>query len=418
MAIKVAKVEVWRIDGDHKATRERWHDLAEQVQQITNCIWETWLCWHVANKSAVEQRRFLDEFAEWKKTKEGDKPKCGITAIPKVLDKLIYDTLAQEFPHVNTTTRELVRNAVTSKLKTKKAANGSLPGWVAIILRNESIPSSTRSQPIPFSKRNAKIILPSKSGDRFAMELRIDRVPVKGKKASGGHVDRIELLTNRRGIRKYEDVFYKIAKGEYDFCGSSLQWNRDLKKWFVLICYRVPDAEAVSIDVNSAATLCPGRNDPWALWQGGSWTWFGGTGRNVTAVRERVLKQRWSRQENYRHAGTSTKGHGTNRALKAVEQLTQSWKAFTKNSNHQTTTKVVQHCVRNGIGTLIYLQPLGGRKRFLETTGKVEGRRDSTGWDWFQVGAMLSYKCQQAGIKLDIRKCQRQEKSTVSARSA
>lgn len=407
MSVRVIKLEVYKIHGDYKAVRDKWHSLAETVQQITNCIWETWLVWHVQNRSAEQQRDFLDRFAAWKKTKEGDKPKSEVTAIPKKLDKLIYDTLAKEFPGINTTARELIRNAVCQKIKTRKAATGNLPGWTAIILRNESVPSSTRSQPIPFSKRNAVIVPPQEKGGRFALKLRVDRFDKPGKKAGGSHEDHVELLTNRRGVFQHADKLRRIASGELEFCGSSLQWDRKKSKWFALICYKAPEVEAKGIDVNATATLCPGRGDPWALFFDYGMQWLGGRGIYVAATRQRLLTSRWSRQENYRHAGSSTKGHGRNRALHAVEKLSQGWKNFTKTLNHRITSEVVKRCESRGVGRLIYLQPTDSKRdtRFLSCAGKIEGRHDATGWDWHQVAALLAYKCEKARILLEVRKC-------------
>lgn len=406
-SVKVAKFEVYRIEGDHKAVRKRWHELAATVQQVTNCIWETWLCWHVANRSADQQREFLDRFAVWKEAKQGDKPKCELTAIPKKLDKLIYDTLAKEFPGINTTARELIRNAVCLKIKSRKAAKGSLPGWAAIILRHESVPSSTRSQPIPFSNKNATIVPPAVEGERFRLRLRVDRYSQPGKKTGASHEDEIELLTNRRGIRQHEATLRKIVLGDYKFCGSSLAYDRNLNKWFALVCYKMPETDKPALDANKQAVLHPGRNDPWALWHEGRWQWIGGVGNYIAAARTRLLTSRWSRQDNYRHAGSSTKGHGRERALLAVEKLSQGWKNFVKTVNHRATSEVVKSCVARGIGRLVYLQPAGDKRdaRFLSRAGKVPGRRDSTGWDWHQVAAMLAYKCKEAGIVLDVRKC-------------
>ena len=405
--VKVLKLEVYRIDGDHKAARKRWHGLADTVQRITNCIWETWLVWHVQNKTAAKQRAFLDKFSEWKKEKKGPKPKGDTQAVPPELSKLIYRTLADEFRDLNLRPLVLIQNAVLNKIKTRKASNGNLPGWVAILLHNESIPSSTHPQPIPFDKANAEILPPAIDGERFKLKLRIDRFDRPGKKTGGSNEDCIELLTNRRGIRQHAETLRKIVVGDYDFCGSSLQWHKAERKWYALICYRMPVGEREALDKNETAVLHPGRKDPWMIWHGDNWRYLGGRGDYVGTARRRLLTSRWARQENYRHAGSSTKGHGRGRALLAIEHLTQGWKNFVKTCNHNITSAAVKHCVRDGIGRLVYLQPAGDKRdsRFLSNAGKVPGRRDASSWDWHQVASMLAYKCKEAGIELEIRKC-------------
>jgi hypothetical protein len=61
---------------------------------------------------------------------------------------------------------------------------------------------------------------------------------------------------------------------------------------------------------------------------------------------------------------------------------------------------VLDACVAAGAGTLIYEQPDGEFRdgRFLAGSGKVEGRADSTGWDWFQVRTMLEQRAGDCGV--------------------
>jgi transposase len=169
----------------------------------------------------------------------------------------------------------------------------------------------------------------------------------------------------------------------------------------------MPEVDPPKLNLDKEAILRPGRKGPFLLWHNGRWGYIGGMGRHVTAARQRLLTSRWSRQENYRHAGSSTKGHGRDRAIMAVDKLSQGWKNFVKTVNHGVTSAVVKRCVQMGVGTLVYLQPVADKRdaRFLSYAGKIQGRRDATGWDWFQVSSMLSYKCAEAGINLVVRKC-------------
>jgi ribosomal protein L27 len=148
---------------------------------------------------------------------------------------------------------------------------------------------------------------------------------------------------------------------------------------------------------------------PWKLRLPGRNRRPGGMGQNVAAKRRKVAMERISRQRGYRFSGSANRGHGRNRALRPIWCLQQAWKDFVKTANYVVAKDVVRQCVENGIGTLYYFQPGGSVKdtRFLTNAGKVQyssdGRieqqvRESTGWDWYQMGHRLSTLCEDVGI--------------------
>ena len=64
------------------------------------------------------------------------------------------------------------------------------------------------------------------------------------------------------------------------------------------------------------------------------------------------------------------------------------------------TKRVIDICVQENIGTLVYRQPVESERDhlFLARAGKIPGYNDSTGWDWYQVQAQLNYKAAEYGI--------------------
>lgn len=410
MGVRVLKLQIMKMDRD---ARNRWMKHSDEAKQVVNCIWQTWLVWHVQNRSADKIRKYLDSLAKWRdapKEDRGKKPKLDFFAIPKECDKKIYDTLAKQFPDLHTTSRELIRNNVNQKIKNRKAAKGVLSGWMAILLFNESIPSTTRGNPIPFSKRNAKIEPPEKSDGNFKLHINLTRIPIEGKKNCPSVCDSFELMSRGRKVSGQIANLKRICTGEYKFCGSSVVF-RD-KKWFALICYQTGDREAEMLNPDKVAFLRAAKSWPWKLRLPDRNRRPGGNGPHVASVRRQVLSQRWSRQANYRFAGSANKGHGRNRALNPLWGLSQRWKDFVKTYNHTVTADIVRQLVDAGIGTLVYYQPDGPVKesRFLTRSGKMEGREDATGWDWFQVKTQLEYKCKDAGIELITRKsCEKKQ---------
>jgi len=403
--VRVASFEVRKIHGDHKEVFKRWFGLSDMCQQVVNTIWETWLVSHVQNKSRTTLKAFLDELRAWREagSKKTDKPKIDFSVIDKELAREIYKVLTDEFPHCNIRVLTLLQQSTTKLIKTRKAASGNLSGSWAILLNRESIPSSTRAQPIPFDRANARIIPPTEADGNWSLSLRIDRVPQNGSRASSTE-DRFEINTKGFRMRSQVSILNRITSGDYKFCGSALQWSKSKNRWFAMVCYQMPQEEKSELDNDKVAVLHASKTHPWSLRLNGRSIWIGGAGRHVDAVRRQVMVQRRSRQANYRFAGSANKGHGRNRALQALFRLQRRWKDFVKTYNHTVTHDLVSALKEREVGKLVYIQPNGNAKsRFLAVSGKTK-RRESSSWDWFQVGAQLGYKCQEAGIELVVRK--------------
>jgi len=414
-AVRVFTCELYPLaeKSEHKVIRARWMDLARQSQEALNFLWQRWEHWHLSNGSVPALKAWLAAAKAWHerrecREKEDVKPRCPVVGMPPDLSKLVYRGLADEFPDLHSRVRVLLQNKWQTGLVSRKAANGSLGGWQAILLCREGRPSTTHPAPIEFDKANAKLLAPLETGGAYRMRLRFDRVVANGK--AGGHVDECGL--NFKGA-KANSVVAKVFDGRYKFCGSSLVWNDSRRKWLLALAYQRGSECRADLDHEQVAVLRPGHYRPWQLRIGGRTLRLGGEGRDVVAVRRKLLTARWSRQEHYRRAGSSQKGHGRRRAMLPIENYSRVWKHFVRARNHNLTKDVLRILCERGIGRLIYVQPTGERRdsRFLSTAGKIRGRRDSSTWDWFQVGTQLRYKANDVGVECDVQK--RSEKVTV-----
>ena len=200
-------------------------------------------------------------------------------------------------------------------------------------------------------------------------------------------------------------VLRRIMSGDYKFCGSKISYNKARRKWFVMVCWKSLIEEEKKAAGEHEATIEPGMSYPWDFTINDKIVPLCvGTGADVAGVRRQLLTQRWQRQECYRHGSSSMRGHGRGRAMVGTEKLSTSWKEFVKLKNHKASTRVVELCVERGVGRLVYRQPTGDAKDslLLSTAGKIEGREDSTSWDYAQFAAFLGYKCKDAGIHLEV----------------
>jgi hypothetical protein len=219
------------ISGMTKEQHDRWRCLSETVRDIVNCIWQTWLLWHVNNGSRGKQREYLKAYSAWKSSDpktRGEAPERPVLAVPPACQASIYAAVSGEFADVNLRPVVLLINAIVGKISSRKSANGSLPGWVSILLCKESMPSTLRKNPIPFDKKNSGLVPPENGDDHWKLWVRVDRIEREGKKNATSTRDEVRLWSKGRKAGSAVATLRKIESGEYTFLGSNLvlHWKR------------------------------------------------------------------------------------------------------------------------------------------------------------------------------------------------
>tara|TARA_R100000808_G_scaffold19939_1_gene43202 strand:- start:3206 stop:4489 length:1284 start_codon:yes stop_codon:yes gene_type:complete len=387
-AIRTTRVEVIVPKDD----RDAWLELSINAQRLLNTCWQEWLSWHVVNDSAAIIERYISTLREWhaadKKTR-GAKPKLDLKSIDNELSKRIYASVRRRLPTLNTRAVVLAIQKWRQTLTTRKAANGSLPGWMSILIARESIPSFCNPQPINFDKQNATLGV-----EDIVVRLQRDTTSEKARNPSRRVCCRMVIW--KRKAASVRAIIRRIVDGEYEFRGSALQWTKG--KWFALISYRMPKTTPVGLDPNKVVHVIPGKRRPWVLKIGDRRTYFGGTGSNIDFARRMILQERRERREHYRWSRSNAR-HGRKRAMSIWTKLSSKWLDFTKRYNHQCSRTIIDICKREGAGKVIYHQPTSDVKTFLAEAGNDV--RSAMSWEWFQVGSMLAYKCDGEGIEYE-----------------
>jgi hypothetical protein len=402
--MRVSSFEVSKVDGDWCEVTARWHKTSDACRGVANLFWQSWVSWHFQKDSESKLRKWLD--CRESKGKRAAK-KCPVHCYPAELSRCTYGEASRRFPELAKGEIVLILNRLSSGLKSRKASRGSLPGWSAILLHHESHPSFTQSYPILFDKGNTTTVFepPAKPGENWHVSIRVSRREENGRGVT--YNDRMEVWCQGRKVQSQVAILRRIASGEYSFKGSQLQYCRSKRKWFLKLCYEMPRPVVSALDPAQVATLRAHDARPWELLLPSGMRIPGGHGGYVAPVRRQLLMQRWQRRANYENAGHANKGHGRTRAGAGPQwKLQQRWKNFVKRVNSGVATEVLKACTAANCGTLVYEQPDGEFRetRFLASAGKVEGKRDATGWDWFQVRTMLEQRAPDYGVAVIVKK--------------
>lgn len=404
-SIKTLRFEIGAIAGDGPGRRKRWYELAQASQIAFNVFWRTWEQWHHAHGSPKLIRDDLDRYRRWTETKEGPRPKDRVKPIGSALGKTIYRAIADGLRDLHIASSGVVQRTASQGVTKRRSTHGNLPGWKAILLDLDRRPTACEPHPVPIHPTNFTLIPPKDKDSNFKVRFTIERID-RGERNATSVTDECEILTRRVKMRSQAAWLWKILGGEASRAGAKIQWDAKKRKWFLMLGVRYEAEARPNLDPAKRAVLHPAIRHPWTVFIDGRKQWLGGRGRYVAITRQRMLTGRWSRQEKYRWAGGSTKGHGRQRVMLPLEQLQQTWRFFVTRLNRNIVAELVTRCVERGIGTIEYVQPDGPIRdnRFLWRAGKVAGRDDATGWDWFQVATFLRQKCQPLGIEVVVRK--------------
>jgi len=405
---QMTSFEVKTVGGDWQEVTGRWHELSRDCRDLANFFWQRWLVHHFQNNSAFLLKAWLADRQEKGVKAAG---KCPVDCLDNKLSNAIYHESSQRFPRLNKRLQVLLLNRLTKTLKSRKAASGSLPGWSAILLSHEGVPTFTRPYPILFDKINGPseypFVPPEERGGNWKLRLRVWRDESADGKGSSP-VDEIELWCRGKKVRSQVAILEKIAAGQYTFQGSQLIYSKSARKWFVRLCYSRPAEVKPFLDAGKTSVLRAGASCPFELIlpDGATLRPIGG-GHFIGPVRRNLTIQRLNRRQAYRYAGKNAKGHGRNRALgDGWWRLQQRDRDFTKHVNRLVARFVVDACIARGIGRVEYVQPEGDGKAecFLETAGAIGDRKDAVGWPWFELGTYLNQAAQKVGIEVHVSK--------------
>lgn len=204
-------------------------------------------------------------------------------------------------------------------------------------------------------------------------------------------INGVELFLNfgedRSGNRAIVD---RILSGEYKFCDSSLTFNKEKGKWFLLLVVKF-DALPVRTDINKVAATNLGMNCPIVVVTNEGEVQHIGDKEHFLLARLQFQRRYKNLQEGLVNAKG---GHGRAKKLKALDRLKDAERNFAKGYNHNLSKQLVMFCFKNGIGKIVTEDLLGAS----QTMNKEFVLRN---WSYYELQQLISYKAAQYGIVVE-----------------
>ncbi len=180
----------------------------------------------------------------------------------------------------------------------------------------------------------------------------------------------------------------RILAKEYQLCDSSIQYNRERNKIFLLLSYKQPIAQQ-KLDEKLCVGVDLGLNAPayCALSEG--------EGRERIGDRETLLKPRINIQARRRNLQRQLKfiegGKGRKKKLEALNKLRQKEKNAVRTINHRISKSVIDFALKHKAG-VIKLEDLSGIARDEKSKWVLRN------WSYYELQQLISYKAQKVGI--------------------
>lgn len=195
----------------------------------------------------------------------------------------------------------------------------------------------------------------------------------------------IDVGTNRNKDELLTTIC-RIYSGEYEYCGSSIQFDKTGKKIILNLTIKIPQKNCylnentvVGVDLGiKIPAVCALNINPYARE-------FIGSVEDYLRVRTQIQNQRRRLSTQLRNAKG---GHGRKKKLKALDRYTSRERNFVKNYNHMVSSRIIKFALKYN-AKYINLECLKG----YDTDKKV-----LRNWSYYELQSMIEYKANKYGI--------------------
>ncbi len=194
------------------------------------------------------------------------------------------------------------------------------------------------------------------------------------------------------GTNKNKDelnsVLRKLYSGEYEYCGSSIQFDKTGKKIILNLTMEIPTKDTI-LDENRCVGVDLGQAIPAVCALSGDVykREFIGSSEDFLKVRTKIQSQR---RRLSKHLKYTNGGHGRKKKLRALERYESYEANFARTYNHMVSKNVVDFALKN-------------RAKYINIeclTGYDTNKKILRNWSFYQLQEQIKYKASLYGIEV------------------
>lgn len=239
-----------------------------------------------------------------------------------------------------------------------------------------------------------------KNGETIIKNVTYERIKNKTKPLTDEELLQQDNLITKGSITatlKLSDTFDnksiidRILIGEYKLGASKIVKLKN-NKYMLYLTYKFKP-QAKEYDMNNILGVDLGINTPVYMAVHNTKKRIFISGNEIRAFRKKTEALKKSLQHQAAYCGEGRVGHGRKTRLKPVYKIKDKINRFTTTKNHVYSKRVIEIAKKYNCGVI----------QMEDLSGIAEGEKKSTflgDWTYYQLGEMIIYKAEEAGIKV------------------
>lgn len=205
-------------------------------------------------------------------------------------------------------------------------------------------------------------------------------------------------VKEQKNEKELRTTLLRLYSGEYTYCGSSIQFNKNGKKIILNLSLEIPQKKIkldentiVGVDLGIAIpAMCALNNSDRIKESIGSFDDF-------QRIRTQMNKQRERLQSSLKY---SKGGHGRKRKMQAMDKYRNREHNFSQTYNHMISKRVVDFAIQNN-AKYINIEDLSSIKKNRDRKDESE-KQDKVlnNWTYYMLGQYITYKANIHGIEV------------------
>lgn len=346
-----------------------WNDFGKHIRNMD------YVCWKLKNRTITRYHELITKELEWNQNNPDNKMnndmrlnlygKKGYQQIIASKIKPDYDDYGIYADTLNGVIKEAIDKY---KEKQKDFLNGRC-----------TIPTFKRHQPMYVPGRSIKLL------DQNTIQL-----PIFSRRGSKEHNLKSGLVTFKVASNNNhaQPILNHVLNKNYKICDSHWQFNG--KNIYLLLVYKDLNIKQVAVDKEKILGLDLGIAKAVTIQVHDTKKHEFIDGGEITAFRNKINKQRRSKQNQLKYCSKNRHGHGRKRLLKPLQTLEHKIENFKDLTNHRYSRFIVDYAIKNDCGTIQMedLTHISKNDAFLKT------------WSYFDLQQKIEYKAKELGLNV------------------